>query len=73
MTPPIWQTTTERGFARYEFADHYGAPCSLQKSSLATRDCVWLGAGDGRMHLTQEMVAALLPALMHFAATGELP
>lgn len=26
-----------------------------------------------RMHLTQEMVRGLLPALTHFAETGELP
>lgn len=26
-----------------------------------------------RMHLTQAMVAALLPALQHFVETGELP
>ena len=26
-----------------------------------------------RMHLTQEMVKDLLPALQHFAKTGELP
>jgi hypothetical protein len=27
---------------------------------------------SSRMHLTQEMVAALLPLLQHFAETGEL-
>ncbi|OWZ90396.1 hypothetical protein B9J07_27815 [Sinorhizobium sp. LM21] len=27
----------------------------------------------GRMHLTQDQVKALLPALTHFAETGELP
>jgi hypothetical protein len=26
-----------------------------------------------RMHLTQEQIKALLPALIHFAETGELP
>lgn len=26
-----------------------------------------------RMHLTQDMVRAILPVLTHFAATGELP
>ena len=26
-----------------------------------------------RMHLTQDMVKALLPALQHFVKTGELP
>lgn len=66
-------TLTERGFVRGEFTDHYGLACSLQKSSLATRDCIWLGVDDHRMHLTQEHVAALLPMLQHFVETGELP
>ena len=37
---------TERGFARIEFTDKYGVGCSLQKSSLATEDCVWLGCNE---------------------------
>ena len=92
---------TARGFAIEEFIDRYGARCSLQKSSLAMEDCVWLGQDEirprimaskmmrggtgwvdfplpegveisGRMHLTQDMVKALLPALQKFADTGEL-
>lgn len=35
-----------RGFARAEFTDCYGVECSLQKSSLATDDAVWLGANE---------------------------
>ena len=34
---------TERGFAIAEFRDEYGEQCSIQKSSLATDDCIWLG------------------------------
>jgi len=34
---------TERGFDVIEFEDDYGHSCSLQKSSVATRDCIWLG------------------------------
>jgi hypothetical protein len=34
---------TERGFDRLEFTDKYGAECSLQKSSAADEDCIWLG------------------------------
>jgi len=34
---------THRGFRYYEFFDHYGELCTLQKSSLATEDAVWLG------------------------------
>lgn len=37
---------TERGFGIYEFTDRYGCKCSLQKSSLATEDAIWLGSND---------------------------
>jgi hypothetical protein len=33
----------ERGFEFQEFTDRYGAKCSIQKSSLAFEDCIWLG------------------------------
>lgn len=63
---------TSRGFDLIEFVDHYGAACSLQKSSLATEDCIWLGTNTNRMHLTQEQVSQLLPELQSFVETGEL-
>ena len=77
----IEQQTTERGFIRLDFEDRYKQQCSLQKSSLAGEDAIWLGVDvniDGknvgeRMHLTQEMVSALIPYLQHFVDTGELP
>lgn len=76
MAEPFELTTTARGFAILRFADRCGAPCSLQKSSLAGEDCIWLGRDGtnepGRMLLTQEMAAALLPHLQRFAETGEL-
>lgn len=67
--------TTSRGFKIAHFSDQYGQDCSLQKSSLMDPDCIWLGAhgNPNRMHLSQEHVRALLPALQHFADTGELP
>ena len=34
---------TERGFKFYEFKDKNGYVCSLQKSSSADEDCIWLG------------------------------
>lgn len=34
---------THRGFRYYEFKDWNGHKCSLQKSSVATEDCIWLG------------------------------
>lgn len=38
--------TTRRGFPLCEFRDLYGAKCSIQKSSLATDDAIWLGIDD---------------------------
>lgn len=37
---------TQRGFNIEEFTDLYGAKCSLQKSSLATEDAIWLGVNN---------------------------
>jgi hypothetical protein len=39
---------TARGFARADFTDRYGEPCSIQMSSLATEAALWLGT-EGRM------------------------
>ena len=74
---------TNRGFHYCEFRDLYGSECSLQMSSLAGQRAIWFGVdrdfdtrsadGGHRMHLTQDMVRALLPALQLFAETGELP
>ena len=37
---------TERGFGIIKFKDRYGSKCSLQKSSLAFEDCIWLGIDE---------------------------
>lgn len=37
---------TQRGFDYSTFKDLYGNECSLQKSSLATIDAVWLGVNE---------------------------
>lgn len=68
---------TDRGFAYVDFVDRYDHHCSLQRSSLATEDCIWLGIDDvagqpARMHLTRELVGKLLPILVAFVYTGEL-
>jgi hypothetical protein len=74
---------TDRGFFRADFKDRYGIACSIQESSLATEFCIWLGCNEGqhhhvtgdcmaRMHLTQEMAAALIPVLQRFVQTGRL-
>lgn len=36
----------DRGFLRGEFTDQHGYKCSIQKSSLATDDCIWLGVNE---------------------------
>lgn len=38
--------TTNRGFPYAEFTDRYGKKYSIQKSSLAFEDCIWLGLDD---------------------------
>lgn len=70
----------ERGFSRIDFVDIYGQKCSLQKSSSAMHDNIWLGVDygiegekiNGRMHLNQALAAQLIPLLEHFVKTGEV-
>ncbi len=38
----------KRGFKCGDFVDRYGADCSIQKSSLAFEDCIWLGITDAK-------------------------
>lgn len=45
MTEPKMKQTA-RGFDYTEFKDKYDNNCSLQKSSLATEDCIWFGVDD---------------------------
>ena len=70
---------TDRGFPLGKFKDLYGAECSVQESSLASKHAIWLGVdeaeyykGDGkpRMHLTQDQVKELIPVLQRFVDTG---
>lgn len=37
---------TCRGFLLLSFLDDNNTPCNIQKSSLATKDCIWLGLDD---------------------------
>jgi len=37
---------THRGFAVGNFLDMYGCKCSIQKSSLADDDAIWVGIDD---------------------------
>lgn len=40
------ESKTDRGFSCIEFSDRYGDLCSIQKSSLATEDAIWIGIVD---------------------------
>lgn len=42
---------TQRGFARAEFKDLYNAPCSIQQSSSAEVNAIWLGCESGTHYL----------------------
>lgn len=72
---------TCRGFTLYEFRDIYGAECSIQKSSLASDDAIWLGLDKGthhmgqclgRMHVDKKLAKKLITVLKRFVETGEL-
>lgn len=64
------QYTTDRGFRRIDFKDANHDSCSLQESSSATRNLIWLGCDDNRMHLDEPTAAFLWPILKRFAETG---
>lgn len=46
--------TTERGFAIARFEDRYQKKCSIQKSSIAFEDCIWLGVDDPKPEILKE-------------------
>ena len=43
-------TKTGRGFAKAEFTDNNGVPCSIQESSSAEKPHIWLGCQSGEIH-----------------------
>ena len=47
-----WEKT-ERGFGRGEFKDRYDAGCSIQRSSIAFEDCIWLGCDKPKIMLNK--------------------
>lgn len=49
---------TNRGFKTIEFKDRYESICSLQKSSLATEDCIWLGVNDAQPQIMASKTVA---------------
>lgn len=56
----------------YEGKDRDDFTFQIQKSSLASEDCIWLGIQGNRAHLTQDMVREILPILKHFVKKGEI-
>jgi len=46
VVQPVEMGTTARGFGNGKFKDQYGATCSIQASSIATKACIWLGIND---------------------------
>lgn len=52
-------TKTHRGFALAHFKDRNGEKCSIQKSSLATEDAIWLGIDDARPQIMAKDARAL--------------
>jgi hypothetical protein len=49
---------TARGFPVVEFLDSNGKSCTLQKSSLATDDAIWLGIEDAEPKILASRAAA---------------
>jgi hypothetical protein len=45
---------TKRGFLNGTFTDRYGAECSIQKSSLATEDAIWLGIDNPKLTVFED-------------------
>ncbi len=50
---------TCRGFSRLEFTDVYGAECSIQQSSAACYDAIWLGVNDGKPQIMASQAGKL--------------
>jgi len=63
----------DRGFYGFQFYDLYGENCTIQESSLADDEAIWLGVHESRMHLNKKQVAKLIPYLLFFLKEGRLP
>lgn len=74
----MFEEDNVRGLCILKFIDRHNQKCSLQESSLAIEDCIWLGVDSDRngrdvhkrMHLTVGMVKELIPMLQRFVDTG---
>ncbi len=72
QAPSMHWWYTDRNFLRGDFDDRNDMPCSIQQSSLADEEALWLGSGQQRMHLTREMARKLGNLLINFANTGDM-
>lgn len=52
------KSSTHRGFSICEFEDFNGHKCSLQKSSLATQDAIWLGPAKAEPKILASQTSA---------------
>ena len=57
MIKKMEKRKTERGFGIYEFKDEYNAKCSLQKSSSAMVNRIWLGVDDAEPKIMASQAA----------------
>lgn len=64
--------TNHSGFLRGSFTDQSDMSCRIQESPLETEPGLLLGRAGESMHLTQAMVAELIPLLQRFVETGGL-
>lgn len=51
----------QRGFENGKFTDLYGEKCSIQKSSLATDDAIWLGIDKPKLTRTLDRAITQSP------------
>jgi len=55
-----------------KFIDLNDNICSIQESSLAGQDAIWLGIDNNRMHLNKKQVKQLVLKMQKFLETGRL-
>jgi len=68
----IKKETTGRGFALGKFTDLYGAECSIQKSSLATDDAIWIGVDDANPIIMASIVREDLTGTVKYPIPEEV-
>ena len=64
--------TTPRNFGIVNFNDIYGNSCSIQESSLATDNALWIGVDENRMHINIPLAIKIMGTLKTFINNGVL-